>query len=122
MPVADHVGDLTTFVHALPPPPAADGEPVERGRRVFEAHGCVRCHIAPLTYSSHGTHDVGLADERGARKFNPPSLRGVGHGRRFFHDNRAASLEDVFTTFGHPDGGTIDGDDLTDLVRFLRSL
>jgi YVTN family beta-propeller protein len=127
---ADHVGDLTTFIHSLPPPPPpepvtadrADREQVERGRRVFEEHGCARCHIPPLTYSSHGTHDVGLEDERGLRKFNPPSLRGVGYGTRFLHDNRAASLAELFTKFYHPDGGSIDGDELADLLRFLHSL
>jgi YVTN family beta-propeller protein len=126
----DHVGDLTTFIHSLPSPPPpepvtadrADREQVERGQRVFEEHGCARCHIPPLTYSSHGTHDVGLEDERGLRKFNPPSLRGVGYGTRFLHDNRAASLAEVFTKFYHPDGGSIDGDELADLLRFLRSL
>jgi YVTN family beta-propeller protein len=127
---ADHVGDLTTFIHSLPPPPPpelvtadrADREQVERGRRVFEEHGCARCHIPPLTYSSHGTHDVGLEDERGLRKFNPPSLRGVGYGTRFLHDNRAATLAEVFTKFYHPDGGSIGGDELADLLRFVRSL
>jgi cytochrome c peroxidase len=127
---AADVGDLTTFLHTLPPPPPsepvtadeADRQQVERGRQVFTEHGCVHCHIPPLTYSSHLAHDVGFADERGLRKFNPPSLRGVGQGYRFLHDNRAATLEEVFTKYRHKVGSDLPAEDLTDLLRFLRSL
>jgi DNA-binding beta-propeller fold protein YncE len=126
----DRVDDLVAFLHTLPPPPPpepvtadhADRARVERGRQVFQERGCVRCHIPPLTYSSHGVHDVGFADERGLRKFNPPSLRGVGQGYRFLHDNRAATLEEVFTKFRHKVGADISADELADLLRFLRSL
>jgi cytochrome c peroxidase len=126
----DRVDDLVAFLHTLPPPPPpepvtadeADRARVGRGRRVFQERGCVRCHIPPRTYSSHGTHDVGFADERGLRKFNPPSLRGVGQGYRFLHDNRAATLAEVFTKFRHKVGPDISPDELADLLRFLRSL
>jgi hypothetical protein len=82
----------------------------------------VRCHIPPLTYSSNGVFDVGFADERGQRKFNPPSLRGVGQGYRFLHDNRAATLEEVFTKYRHKVPADMPANDLRDLLRFLRSL
>jgi DNA-binding beta-propeller fold protein YncE len=126
----DRVDDLVAFLHTLPPPPPpepvtadeADRAGVERGRAVFRQRGCVRCHIPPLTYSSHGTYNVGFADERGLRKFNPPSLRGVGQGYRFLHDNRAATLEQVFTRFRHKVGPDLPPDELADLLRFLRSL
>jgi DNA-binding beta-propeller fold protein YncE len=126
----DHVGDLTSFLSTLPPPPPpepvtaerSDRERVERGRRVFEARGCARCHIPPLTYSSGGVYDVGFADEKGLRKFNPPSLRGVGQGYRFLHDGRAATLEEVFTKFGHKVDKDTPQSDIDDLLRFLRSL
>jgi hypothetical protein len=65
---------------------------------------------------------VGLADERGLRRFNPPSLRGVGQGYRFLHDNRAATLEEVFTKFHHKVGKATSPADLAYLLRFLRSL
>jgi DNA-binding beta-propeller fold protein YncE len=127
---AGQVEDLTSFLHTLPPPPPAqpvtadeaDRDQVERGRRLFQERGCVRCHIPPLVYSSHEAYDVGFADERGRRKFNPPSLRGVGQGYRFLHDNRAATLEEVFTRFRHKVESDMPADDLADLLRFLRSL
>jgi DNA-binding beta-propeller fold protein YncE len=123
------VGDLSSFLNALPMPPPAepptspeDRARVERGRAVFETNGCARCHVPPLTYSTHEVHDVGFADEKGLRKFNPPSLRGVGHGGRFLHDGRAASLEEVFAKYRHKVGDGLPPDDLADLLRFLRSL
>jgi cytochrome c peroxidase len=127
---ADQVNDLVSFLHTLPPPPPAepvradeaDRRRVERGRAIFQEHGCSHCHIPPLTYSSHETHDVGFSDERGQRRFNPPSLRGVSQGYHFLHDNRAATLEDVFTQFRHKVGDGISPTDLADLLRFLRSI
>jgi cytochrome c peroxidase/DNA-binding beta-propeller fold protein YncE len=126
----EQVNDLLSYLHTLTPPPpldpvtsdAADREQVERGRRLFEQRGCVRCHIPPLTYSSHELQDVGFADERGQRKFNPPSLRGVGQGYGFLHDNRAATLEELFTKYRHKVGAGLSEDELADLLRFLRSL
>ncbi|HEY7309151.1 MAG TPA: cytochrome c peroxidase [Gemmataceae bacterium] len=126
----EQINDLLSYLHTLPPPPppepvgddAADRAQVERGRKLFHARGCVRCHIPPLTYSGHDVHDVGFADERGLRKFNPPSLRGVGQGYGFLHDNRAATLEEVFTKHRHKVGPSISSEELADLLRFLRSL
>ncbi|MBI5756968.1 MAG: hypothetical protein HZA46_00455 [Planctomycetales bacterium] len=122
--------DLSTFLHTLPPPPPtepatsaqSDRSRIERGQNVFREHGCGKCHVPPINYTSHEVHDVGLTDEHGQTKFNAPSLRGVSQLRRFFHDNRAASLEDVFLEFSHPRGTVLDDNELADLLRFLRSL
>lgn len=126
---ADELFALTTYLHTLDPPPPllpaesdADREQIERGRRVFERQRCNQCHIGPLTYTSHDAYDVGLADERGQAKFNPPSLRGVSQQRRLFHDNRASSLEDVLDVYGHQLREPLSDTDRADLLRFLRSL
>lgn len=126
----EQVRDLLSFLHTLPPPPPLeppsadkeDRQKVERGRKLFDSLGCVRCHIPPLTYSSHELHDVGFADEQGQRKFNPPSLRGVGQGYRFLHDNRAATLEELFTKYRHKVGVGLTEEERSELLRFLRSL
>jgi DNA-binding beta-propeller fold protein YncE len=126
----DRYDDLVAFLHTLPFPPAPDPKPrsatdrrlLERGRDLFAHHACGNCHVGPLTYTSPVSSDVGLRDELGLKKFNPPSLRGVGQGAGFFHDNRAATLEEVLRLYRHqwPDGAT--DDDADALVRFLRSL
>ncbi len=73
-------------------------------------------------YTSGKTYDVGLADEAGNRTFNPPSLRGVGQGGPYFHDNRAATLEDVFARHHHQLKDEPSPQELADLVAYLRSL
>ncbi|MGH7129540.1 MAG: cytochrome c peroxidase, partial [Planctomycetaceae bacterium] len=128
---AEQVSDLTAYLMTLPPPPplmpvesASDEEreQIERGGRVFERQGCNRCHVPSLTYTTEGAFDVGLADEIGTTKFNPPSLRGVGRRGRLFHDGRAATLEEVFDRFGHQLGARLSEQERADLLRFLRSL
>jgi YVTN family beta-propeller protein len=127
---ADEVFDLTAFLHTLEPPPppqpkiadARDEAQLARGEQFFTALRCGRCHVPPLTYTSQEAYDVDLADERGRTKFNPPSLRGVGQGTSFLHDGRAASLEDVFDLHGHQLDDALTAEELTALVRFLRSL
>jgi cytochrome c peroxidase len=124
----EQVTDLEAFLRTLPPPPPvrrdrseAEVEVVQRGREIFGKQGCGTCHVPP-SYTSAKTYDVGLADEAGHVAFNPPSLRGVGQGGPYFHDNRAATLEDVFTRHRHQLKGEPGRQELADLVVFLRSL
>ena len=124
------VDDLVSFLHSLPPVPPlkpathdpADRASVARGEKVFQRENCGNCHVPPLTFTSHGVFDVGLADEKGLKKFNPPSLRGVGRLPRLFHDNRASSMRDVFEIYGHQLATPLPEGDLTDLIRYLQSL
>jgi cytochrome c peroxidase len=120
----EQVADLTAYLRTLaPPPPAArpDEASVRRGREAFGRHGCAKCH-APPTYTTPKTYDVGLHDEAGNTAFNPPSLRGVGQAGPYFHDGRAATLEEVFTRHGHPGPGALSRGEVSDLVNFLRNL
>lgn len=126
---AKQVADLTAFLRTLPPPPSlqaargsGDAEAVKRGAKVFAREKCATCH-APPAYTSPKTYDVGLRDEAGGSHFNPPSLRGVSQGGPYFHDGRAATLEDVFTKHGHPPSANfLFEHDVHDLVHFLGSL
>jgi YVTN family beta-propeller protein len=127
-PSRDQVKALAAFLRTLPPPPSldrltgkVDREVVRRGRLVFQKQACATCH-APPAYTSARTYDVGLKDEAGNRQFNPPSLRGISQGGPFFHDNRAASLEEVFTRYRHQLKGKLSKQELADLIGFLRSL
>src|SRR5262249_20452554 len=94
---------------------------VRRGREVFERQDCARCHTPPA-YTSAKAYSVGLVDEVGNTHFNPPSLRGIGQGGPYFHDNRAAPLEEVLTRHRHQVQGKLTETELADLLAFLRSL
>jgi cytochrome c peroxidase len=127
-PTDEQVRDLVAYLKTLPPPPSltaargtTDAEAVKRGRQVFEREKCAKCH-APPSYTSPGTYDVGLRDEAGETHFNPPSLRGVSQGGPYFHDGRAATLEEVFTRHRHRLADALSDDELRDLLHFLRSL
>lgn len=124
------VDDLVSFLHTLPPVPPLKPVPrddddraqVARGEKVFLREGCATCHVPPLTFTSHAVYDVGLADEKGWKKFNPPSLRGVGRLRKLLHDNRANGLRDVFESHGHQLEKPLPAVELDDLIRYLESL
>lgn len=118
------VADLVAYLKSLPPAPAATpGSPalLQRGQVVFEFEGCANCH-QPSSFTSSGTYDVGLSDERGRSTFNPPSLRGAGQRSSFFHDGRAARLEDVLHRFRHQLERPLTPEDSAALLEYLRSL
>ena len=127
-PSEEQVAALTAYLESLSPPPslaeskgipAADG--FTKGARIFNAENCGQCH-QPDSYTSDGAFDVGLEDELGNRHFNPPSLRGVGHQTRLFHDNRATSLTDVFARFNHGLERPLSREEIANLVKYLEGL
>jgi cytochrome c peroxidase len=118
------VADVVAYLQSLEAPApraASDAAAVERGRVLFRARKCAECH-APPEYTTLGTYDVGLTDEAGHNRFNPPSLRGVGRREPLLHDGRAATLEDVFSRHGHPRQSAFSPGEIHDLVEFLRTL
>jgi YVTN family beta-propeller protein len=125
-PTDADVGALTAFLRSLPPPPSTapahrpGNASVARGRAVFDRE-CAACHRPPH-YTSAGRYDVGLTDEVGNRRFNPPSLRGVGQRERLLHDARAESLDDLFRRHHHPPDATLTVREIADLIGFLRTL
>lgn len=120
--------DLAAFLKTLQPPPpfqpattSTDKALVKEGRRLFESLSCTDCHTGKILTSSD-VYDVGLVDERGLRKFNPPTLRGVGYREKLFHDKRVNSLEEVFTKHEHQLDRKLSNAELKSLLRYLRSL
>ncbi|MBW3541778.1 MAG: cytochrome C peroxidase [Planctomycetes bacterium] len=125
-PLSDEqTADLAAFLKTLRPPPRLkhhlEQDAVERGRGLFGSLRCDTCHVPP-TYSSSESYDVGLTDEAGQRRFNPPSLLGVGQRRGYFHDLRASSLRDAIAVHRHQVSRELSPHELSDLVEFLRSL
>ncbi len=127
-PTDEQVAALAAYVETLEAPPSIDTvrgvlnqKSVERGRALFNKLECANCHAAP-TYTTPDTYDVGLDDKQGNRKFNPPSLIGVGQRGPYFHDSRATSLEAVFSEYKHQLGKELEPSELGELISFLRSL
>lgn len=123
-PTPRQVEALSAYLRTLAPPtpePPADEQAVARGREVFDASRCEACH-APTTYTTPMTYEVGLSDAVGNRKFNPPSLRGVGRLPALLHDSSVPSLPDLFRTTKHPDGADLTDQEIADLTAFLKSL
>jgi YVTN family beta-propeller protein len=127
-PSESEAAELAAYLKTLQPPPSldelrgtADAAAIERGTAIFQSQKCGRCHTPPA-YTFPETFDVGLSDSLGNRRFNPPSLRGLSHRGPYFHDNSAATLEDVFQVHGHQLERELTGRDLADLMTFLRSL
>ncbi len=124
----ENINAITAYLRTLSAAPgiaAARGQlntaAVQRGRQAFEELGCIRCHKPPA-FTSSKSYDVGLRDEAGESRFNPPSLRGVSQLPAHFHNNRAGSLRDVFVQHHHPDGDSIPPEQLEDLLTFLQSI
>jgi YVTN family beta-propeller protein len=119
-PTDEQLAALAAYVETLAPPPSIDQArgsqdlaAVDRGRELFGNLACTNCH-APPVFTTPDTYDVGLEDKLGNHKFNPPALLGVGQRGPYFHDNRAATLEEVFLKHKHQLE--------RDLLSFLRSL
>ena len=117
------MSDLAAYLRTLELPEvdtAPESALLAEGREAFDRYACSRCHAAPA-YTSPGVHNVGLTDELGRDRFNPPSLRGVKFRRALLHDGSARSLEEVFDV--HPGLGVeVSTDDLPALIAFLRTL
>lgn len=127
-PSDEQVQALEAYLQTLRPPPSlsaargrVDRQQFAKGRRLFNSLGCIDCH-QPEIYTSGDSYDVGLRDELGHTTFNPPSLRGVSHRRRLFHDNRAANLREVFEKHRHQLHRKLSAEELESLIRFLQSL
>jgi hypothetical protein len=109
----------------------------ERGKKHFfsEAVGCAKCHSGPYFTDSKlekpfNLHDVGTGNDDPTEKMGPkydtPTLLGVYRTAPYLHHGKAKTLKDVLTTCNKEDkhGKTnhLSGDEIDELVEFLRSL
>ena len=124
----EHVAALVAYLKTLSRPVVRsdaadlqDADSIRRGKDLFQSLNCQRCH-APPAFTCAGVYDVGLKDSVGNRKFNPPSLRGVGWRVSLFHDGRSDSLEDVFLKHRHQLNRELTTEEVTALVVFLKTL
>lgn len=119
---------LAAYLKTLAPAPAVreargllNTDLLQSAKNEFERAGCSSCHSGS-SFTSSEVFDVGIHDEMGETLFNPPSLRGVSQRAPYFHDGRAASLQDVLKTSHHnPENGLTD-DQIQRLTVLLESL
>jgi mono/diheme cytochrome c family protein len=117
----DVLGRWVDRIPALPALPARDAAAAERGRVLFAAADCKRCHAGDLL-TDNMTTDVGTG-----AALQVPSLRGAIWRAPYMHDGCAPTLRDRF-------GGRCGGGDkhgltakltpaqIDDLVAFMETL
>ena len=110
----------------------------QKGLKTFVTTGCVSCHTGPLvggySYQKLGLvkpwpnqADVGrssiVGDEALKMFFKVPSLRNIEKTGPYFHDSSSKTLEDAVTKMAkHQLGRELSGEQLGDIVAFLKSL
>ncbi len=117
--LCDPQADILTqrVVHYLGEPGNAAGDPGP----IDIALECQNCHT-PQVFTAAGAFDVGLVDEVGNKRFNPPSLGGAGRRNVFFHDASAKSLKEVLVDRRHQLSRDLSAAELDSLLQFLRSI
>jgi cytochrome c peroxidase len=115
-----------------------------RGYQLFKSYGCITCHqgvniggnlvqkfgvfVVPDTLGApNDPRDPGrfnfTKDERDKEVFRVPSLRNVGVTAPYFHDGRAATLEEAVKLMGMAQlGRTLTPEDIRLIASFLRTL
>lgn len=124
--IRSNIDDLSAYLRTLEPRKRhfSDNDLAKQmeGRRIFERVGCAECHAGDRLTTS-ATFNVEIDDGRGGHKeFNPPSLLGVSQTAPYFHDGRAATLEEVIGTYKHRLKSALVEDDQESLLVYLRSL
>jgi YVTN family beta-propeller protein len=131
-PQGGQVDDIIAYLRTLEPPrplprKSADEAAVVRGKAVFEGKAkCGACHAGPALQDTR-PHDVGTRVEGDtANRFDTPSLRGLGRTAPYLHHGRAATLEEVLTTYnpGHRHGAAhaLTPEERADLIAYLDGL
>lgn len=131
-PAGTEVADLVAYLETLEPPkplPVKEDDlpAVERGKKIFQGKGlCATCH-GRIGLDDGKSHDVGTRGPTDTQdRFDTPSLRGLGHTRRYLHDGRANTLRSMFTYHNarqrHGAAHLLSEEELTDLIAYLWSL
>ncbi len=99
----------------------------KRGKEIYKNAGCAECHPSPL-YTDLKSHEVGTSDEPvdAGEKFDTPTLAEIWRTAPYFHDGRAATLEEMFTKYNSDNkhGATkfLTKEQLHDLIEYVSSL
>jgi mono/diheme cytochrome c family protein len=122
-----------------PAPPAGSFDAVAamRGQSLFNGKGqCVSCHSGPtFTDANARLHEVSevvsepepagvpsYASRSATKKYRTSPLRGVWQHPPYFHNGKAATLEDVVKTYNQRKALGLSPDEVADLAQYLKSL
>ncbi len=100
-----------------------------RGREIFNRSsvGCADCHPAPL-FTNLELFDVGTTGplDRGAERFDTPTLRELWRTPPYLHDGRAATLREVLIEHNagdlHGQTSSLEPSEIEDLIAYLQSI
>jgi mono/diheme cytochrome c family protein len=123
---------------APPPPPGSfDAIAAARGQLLFNGKGqCISCHSGPkFTDANERLHDVSevvsepepngapsYASRSATKKYRTSPLRGAWQHPPYFHNGKAATLEDVVQTYNERKALALTADEVADLAQYLKSL
>jgi len=102
------------------------GQAAERGKIIFNQHGCAECHIPPV-FACGGVRNIGTGSglDRN-RSFTVPTLVETWRTAPYLHDGRASTLRDIFTGFNksdlHGSTSSLTKEELDDLIQYVLSL
>ena len=122
-----------------PSPPAGSFDAVAavRGQLLFNGKGqCISCHSGPkFTDANERLHDVAevvsepepdgvpsYASRSATKKYRTSPLRGVWQHPPYFHNGKAATLDDVVRTYNERKALGLTADEVADLAQYLKSL
>jgi mono/diheme cytochrome c family protein len=98
----------------------------ERGSAIFAAENCTSCHAGDA-FRDGQMHDVGTIVTSSGQRLNgtlsairTPSLIELWDSAPYFHDGRAATLDEVFDVGTHT--LNLSAGDISDLVEYLLSI
>lgn len=132
----DQLADLARYIESIPLPPRRlrdlPEDAVARGREVFfrartnqgleiaKKDRCSTCHPPPL-YTDRLPFDVGTGGV-----FDTPRMPGLRYSAPYLHDDRAETLEEIWTLHNSSDTHGVTSDmnkaQLNDLITYLKSL
>lgn len=131
----EDIAAIKAYLESLPPDPSPyltpDGQlsaAARRGKKLFEGKAkCAECHLGPL-YTDLKPYDVGTLGEldREGDLFYTPKLTEIYRTAPYLHDGRAATIQEVLTTFNPQDkhGMTskLSPQEIADLAEYVLSL
>jgi len=122
-----------------PAPPAGSFDAVAavRGQLLFNGKAqCISCHSGPkFTDANERLHEVSetvgepepggapsYASRTATKKYRTSPLRGVWQHPPYFHNGKAATLEDVVRIYNERKALGLTPDEVADLAQYLKSL